>query len=130
MILILIVMIVLQQLPVELQAVHNMLQKNEHLLMLRSNTTTSLPPTTSGGTKRHSRASDTSSAYSGSDVTTAVTVDDIDIDLSCLRESSVDSDDDETLDATEVCRTPCRNVYFIYNLNYVVNLCRILLYLN
>ena len=117
MILILIVMIVLQQLPVELQAVHNMLQKNEHLLMLRSNTTTSLPPTTSGGsTKRHSRASDTSSAYSGSDVTTAVTVDDIDIDLSCLRESSVDSDDDETLDATEVRCSPRRNVYFIFKL--------------
>ncbi|KAI0211121.1 Rap guanine nucleotide exchange factor 2 [Lamellibrachia satsuma] len=94
------------QLPVELQGVHNMLQKSEHLLMLRSETTTSLPTTTSAGTptKRHSRASDTSSAYSGSDMTTqslSVAGDDPDIDLSCLRESSVDSDDDENLDATE-----------------------------
>ena len=84
-----------------------MLQKSEQLLMLRSETTTSLPTTTSAGTptKRHSRASDTSSAYSGSDMTTqslSVAGDDPDIDLSCLRESSVDSDDDENLDATEV----------------------------
>ena len=84
-----------------------MLQKSEQLLMLRSDTTTSLPSTTSVGTptKRHSRASDTSSAYSGSDMTTqslSVVGDDADIDLSCLRESSVDSDDDENLDATEV----------------------------
>jgi len=84
-----------------------MLQKSEQLMMLRSDTTTSLPSTTSVSmpTKRHSRASDTSSAYSGSDMTTqslSVVGDDADIDLSCLRESSVDSDDDENLDATEV----------------------------
>jgi hypothetical protein len=73
------------QLPAELQGVQSCLQRSEHFLQ---------PNGGSGRNKRGSRASDTSSAYSGSDIMQS-SLDDQDMDLTGLVESIVDSDDEE-----------------------------------
>ena len=78
----------LQQLPPELQSVHNFLQRNEQ--SLRGDYLN----------KRSSHASDTSSAYSGSDLMQS-SLDDQDIDFTGLRESQVDSDDEEADTSSE-----------------------------
>ena len=82
------------QLPPELQNVQSVLQRSEHFLR-------------SGGDqhfKRSSRASDTSSAYSGSDVMQS-SIDDQDMDFVGLVETQVDSDDEEGyVEAPEVSR--------------------------
>ncbi|XP_013399838.1 rap guanine nucleotide exchange factor 6 isoform X2 [Lingula anatina] len=72
----------LDQLPQELQGVQNVLQRSEQYMRSEQYF------------KRSSRASDTSSAYSGSDMMQS-SIDDQDIDLSGLVESIVDSDDEE-----------------------------------
>ncbi|XP_013407362.1 rap guanine nucleotide exchange factor 2 isoform X1 [Lingula anatina] len=69
-------------LPQELQGVQNVLQRSEQYMRSEQYF------------KRSSRASDTSSAYSGSDMMQS-SIDDQDIDLSGLVESIVDSDDEE-----------------------------------
>lgn len=73
------------QLPPELQSVQSMLQQGEHFLRSDS------------FHKRSSRASDTSSAYSGSDLMQS-SLDDQDVDFTGLRESMVDSDEEEGYD--------------------------------
>ena len=78
----------LAQLPPELQSVHNFLQRNEQSLR------------TDYLNKRSSHASDTSSAYSGSDLMQS-SLDDQDIDFTGLRESQVDSDDEEADTSSE-----------------------------
>lgn len=70
------------QLPQQLQNVQNVLQRSEQYMRSEQYL------------KRSSRASDTSSAYSGSDMMQS-SIDDQDIDLSGLVESVVDSDDEE-----------------------------------
>ena len=72
----------LLQLPPELQNVQSVLQRSEQYL--RSD----------HYLKRNSRASDTSSAYSGSDMMQS-SIDDQDVDLTGLPETLVDSDDEE-----------------------------------
>lgn len=69
--------------PVELQNVHSVLQRSEAMM------------------KRSSRASDTSSAYSGSDLMQS-SVEDQEVDLTGLMESLVDSDDEEGYVENEV----------------------------
>ena len=82
------------QLPPELQNVQSVLQRSEQFLRSEQYL------------KRNSRASDTSSAYSGSDMMQS-SIDDQDIDLSGLVESIVDSDDEEGYaESTEVSYTP------------------------
>ena len=70
------------QLPAELADVHNVLQRSEQFMC-------------HDGYKRTSHASDTSSAYSGSDMMQGSSISDTDVDLTGLRESLVDSDDEE-----------------------------------
>ena len=80
----------LLQLPPELQNVQNVLQRSEQFL--RSDQYL----------KRNSRASDTSSAYSGSDMMQS-SIDDQDMDMTGLAETIVDSDDEEGyVEASEV----------------------------
>ena len=80
------------QLPPELQTIHNFLQRNEQPLRMEYLN------------KRSSHASDTSSAYSGSDLMQS-SLDDQDIDFTGLRESQVDSDDEEADTSSEGVRS-------------------------
>ena len=73
------------QFPPELQSVHNVLQHSQHFLRGDGNHLI----------KRGSRASDTSSAYSGSDMMQSSLGDDEHVDMSGLAEALVDSDDEE-----------------------------------
>ncbi len=73
------------QYPPELQSVHNVLQSSQHFLRGDAHHLI----------KRGSRASDTSSAYSGSDMMQSSLGDDENTDLSGLVETMVDSDDEE-----------------------------------
>ena len=74
------------QFPPELQSVHNVLQHSQHFLQGDSGNHL---------IKRGSRASDTSSAYSGSDMMQSSLGDDDQVDMSGLAETLVDSDDEE-----------------------------------
>ena len=73
------------QFPPELQSVHNVMQHSQHFLRGDGNHLI----------KRGSRASDTSSAYSGSDMMQSSLGDDEHVDMSGLVEALVDSDDEE-----------------------------------
>ena len=73
------------QFPPELQSVHNVLQHSQHFLRGDGNHLI----------KRGSRASDTSSAYSGSDMMQSSLGDDEHVHMSGLAEALVDSDDEE-----------------------------------
>lgn len=77
--------ILIFQYPPELQSVHNVLQHSQHFLRGDGHHLI----------KRGSRASDTSSAYSGSDMMQSSLGDDENVDLSGLVETLVDSDDEE-----------------------------------
>ena len=75
-----------QPIPPELQGVQDILHRRENLLRSSNGSDMSA--------KRNSHASDTSSAYSGSDVLQS-SLEDQDIDFTGLVESLVDSDDEE-----------------------------------